>query len=380
MFEAEYTLLDDVVLEEFSANPSAVPVLKKHLDKVCWPAMCANQCPEAVDLLAQHLDKIDWSVLSANSCAVRLFKGNDHLLDWRKVNTNECALDLLGIYEWHGIWNSKSKHFDMEWFSQNPHPLVAKVLSSSPYMERYYHDSDDEEFYDDFENDRPTKWERIWRNFQKNPSEEALQLVQSHCAWEALADDLTSHPHYFTKYFNYETAKRELAVEGTDDYYVQYFPGILRNPSPEAMELVEMHFNAVPANMQLMTSEDWRDLARNPCGVVLVLKWWHMLDAEDLVSAWLGLLANPNASAMPWIEKHWDDLKQCPQSFAFRRALSSNPNAVHVFAKLDLAKMRAKCQPFAEDLMKFVLSPSWICKVCKTYQVAPLDYADLLNV
>lgn len=372
MFEAEYTLTNDVVLDVFSANPSAVPVLKKHLDKVVWRAMCANKCPEAVDLLAQHPGKIVWSVLSANPCAVKLFKGNEHLLDWCQVNTNENALYLLGVYEWLGSWYSKSKHFDLVWFSLNPHPYVTEVLFSSNYMERFYHDEKDNDY---------SKWERIWTNFQKNPSREALHLIQMRCAREVRDYELIyAHPHFFRDEHNHETAENDLSFEDSTDYFVKYFPGILRNPSPEAIELVDLHFNSVPANMRLMTPEYWQDLARNPCGLELVLKWWPLLDAEKTESAWLGLLANPNPSAMPWIEAHWEDLKLSPQSDAFRRALSSNPNAVHLLVKLDLDKMRVKCQPFAEDLLKFVLSPSWICKVCETYQVEPMDYVDLLNV
>ena len=74
---------------------------------------------------------------------------------------------------------------------------------------------------------------------------------------------------------------------------------------------------------------------------------------------WEYLSLNPNAIEL--LEKNLDKVDW--------EHLSLNPNAIHLFAKLDQNTMRLNCQPFAEDLMKYVLNPARLVKLCELYNL-----------
>jgi hypothetical protein len=57
-----------------SANPNAVHLLERNLDKIEWHNLSGN--PSTIRLLEQNPDKIHWNKLSANPNAVHLLERN----------------------------------------------------------------------------------------------------------------------------------------------------------------------------------------------------------------------------------------------------------------------------------------------------------------
>ena len=71
-----------------SSNPciSAINLLSKNLDKVCWSRLSAN--PNAIELLKENQDKIDWFILSSNPNAIDILKENLDIIDESNFSVN----------------------------------------------------------------------------------------------------------------------------------------------------------------------------------------------------------------------------------------------------------------------------------------------------
>jgi len=76
-----------------SRNPNAIHLLEKNLDKVMWTSLSAN--PNAIPILEKHLDKVNWSVLSANPNAIHILEKNLDKVDWYLLSKNPNAIDIL---------------------------------------------------------------------------------------------------------------------------------------------------------------------------------------------------------------------------------------------------------------------------------------------
>jgi hypothetical protein len=57
--------------KELSANPNAIHILERNLDKVNWKELSAN--PNAIHILEKNLHMVDWRFLSTNPNAIHLF-------------------------------------------------------------------------------------------------------------------------------------------------------------------------------------------------------------------------------------------------------------------------------------------------------------------
>jgi hypothetical protein len=58
--------------------------------------------------------------------------------------------------------------------------------------------------------------------------------------------------------------------------------------------------------------------------------------------------------------------------------LSTNPNAIHLLAKLDTNSMRENCKTFAEELAKAVFNPMRAQRMADLYELDMDEYLELL--
>jgi len=111
--------LDKIDWEEASSNLS-VPFLEKHLDKVVWEVFCCNcqdTTQEAIDFLEKHVEKLPmhcWYRLSCRSIAVPLLEKNLDKIAWQRFCINPGGIHLLEQYP---------EKIDWEFLSLNPNAM-----------------------------------------------------------------------------------------------------------------------------------------------------------------------------------------------------------------------------------------------------------------
>jgi hypothetical protein len=103
--------LSDVVWERLSANPAAIHILEKHLDKVDWNILCSN--PAAIHLLLKLPYRIYWFQFSKNThpLAIEHMRKNLEKVNWQNLSANPAAIELLKENQDKIAWY---------WLSQNP--------------------------------------------------------------------------------------------------------------------------------------------------------------------------------------------------------------------------------------------------------------------
>lgn len=100
-----------------SFNPSAVPLLEQHLDKIYWFGLCANPSPDTMPLIEQNLDKLDkecWRLLSKHPHAVFLLESHLENINWIEIAMNPAAISLIKQ-------NLEKIHWDI--LCQNPNAV-----------------------------------------------------------------------------------------------------------------------------------------------------------------------------------------------------------------------------------------------------------------
>ena len=92
-----------------SATPTAIPYLKKNLDKVNWNSLSRN--PAAISILQQNQDKINWYLLSENPAAIHMLEANPEKIKWSNLCRNSAAIHIL---------QQNTDKIDWSILSQNP--------------------------------------------------------------------------------------------------------------------------------------------------------------------------------------------------------------------------------------------------------------------
>lgn len=123
-----------------SENPSAIPFLRQHLDKVCWESLSGN--PGAIELLKENIDEIDWSNLSCNSSAEELIRLYPEKIYWYGLaELHPNASELLSLaplpYTEYLIHLSLNEYAAPEWFipyMDHMTSLIWKNISSNARM------------------------------------------------------------------------------------------------------------------------------------------------------------------------------------------------------------------------------------------------------
>lgn len=80
-----------------SANPYAMDILEKHVDKICWETFSTNPHQRTIDLLLQNPTKMNFKQLSTNTNpnALRLLESHLDKVDWSSLSANPSAIGLL---------------------------------------------------------------------------------------------------------------------------------------------------------------------------------------------------------------------------------------------------------------------------------------------
>ena len=55
-----------------------------------------------------------------------------------------------------------------------------------------------------------------------------------------------------------------------------------------------------------------------------------------------------------------------------------NPNAIHLFTRLNTEKMRENCKAFAEELAQYVFHPIRLMRICEIYGLELDEYFELV--
>jgi hypothetical protein len=95
-----------------SMNPSAIPILKQHINKIDWCSLCSNPCEEAIQILEHNLGHINWNRLSFNYYAVDLLIHNLNQIQWYNFskNTNPKAIEFMKLHIDKIHWSSLSSN------------------------------------------------------------------------------------------------------------------------------------------------------------------------------------------------------------------------------------------------------------------------------
>jgi len=120
-------LCSRINFDTFSANPAAVPFLRKNKKLISWKYLSLN--PEAIDILKENPSKIcyhslclnpkgfellkndiNWKLMSGNpeggNFIISNCKDPENELDWELISKNPSCLELLEMYPWKIVWES----------------------------------------------------------------------------------------------------------------------------------------------------------------------------------------------------------------------------------------------------------------------------------
>ena len=140
--------------------------------------------------------------------------------------------------------------------------------------------------------------------------------------------------------------------------------------NPNAIHLLEQNMekvnwnclsenqNAIPLLEKNMDKISWVWLSGNPNAI-------HLLEQNMDKVYWPNLSHNPNAIHL---------LEQNMEKVDWRYCLYANPNAIHLFARLDTEKMRENCKTFARELAEYVFHPTRLLRLCDAYGLELEEY------
>jgi len=88
-----------------SANPDAIHILSKNLDKVNWDILSLN--PAAIPILKDNPGKINWDLLSCNPSAIEMLKANPDKINRTNLSFNPNREQLKPKYIDFGCFKIK---------------------------------------------------------------------------------------------------------------------------------------------------------------------------------------------------------------------------------------------------------------------------------
>ena len=72
-------------------NPSAIHLLEKNPQNICWDSFSAN--PNAIHMIEKNLDRISWIFLAENPGVIHLFKQNPEKIHWYWLSRNPSIFE-----------------------------------------------------------------------------------------------------------------------------------------------------------------------------------------------------------------------------------------------------------------------------------------------
>ena len=109
-----------------------VPLLKKYPDKIHWPCLCHNKSPEAIALLQENIDKICWRRLADNPSAIPILEKHLDMLFLDDVSFRYLCInpnpDVIPLIE--KILEQAPEKIDWAYLARNPNamPIIKKNL------------------------------------------------------------------------------------------------------------------------------------------------------------------------------------------------------------------------------------------------------------
>jgi hypothetical protein len=103
--------LSEVIWNTIGTNPSALPIIEKHFDKMSWKSLSEN--PAAIHILLKNPSRIDWHTFSKNThpLAIEHMRKNLDKVSWQYMNMNPAAIEIL---------KENPDKIDGYWISVNP--------------------------------------------------------------------------------------------------------------------------------------------------------------------------------------------------------------------------------------------------------------------
>jgi hypothetical protein len=120
-----------------------VPLLKKYPDKIHWPCLCQNKSPEAIALLEENIDKICWRRLADNPSAIPILEKHLDMLFLDDVSFRYLCInpnpDVIPLIE--KILVQAPEKIDWEYLARNPNamPIIKKNLDKIFGNDRVFH-------------------------------------------------------------------------------------------------------------------------------------------------------------------------------------------------------------------------------------------------
>ena len=131
-----------------SHNPAVMSFLQKHLKKIDWYTLSANQSVEAIRILENNLDKVVWHVLSENPSAISIIEANMDKIELYALCKNPQAIhlieqniDRLTDTDFEGLSSNPNAIHILKanldkisrfWFSENPNAIP--ILENNPSL------------------------------------------------------------------------------------------------------------------------------------------------------------------------------------------------------------------------------------------------------
>lgn len=315
-------------------NMNAIHHIKKFVEKELqskyrnewfWTYLSSN--PNAIEILERFPEHIDWKKLSGNPSAIELLEKNKDKIVWKKIlkNTNASyallreAITKLGMTtepQNQKIFEPQVKEYWIK-LSLNPNINAVRILISLHSFISQYMD--------------------FWSCFACNENPAAVKMIED----KLVRKELESSP-------TVELLK-----------FVSRYPKAVYVFAENNMgTLLRMHDELVRKALERShTVEILKILASNPSAIYLFTR-------ENLQKCYIdfdyftsGLCLNPKAIHI---------LEQYIISLDYK-ALSENPNAIHLLFPLDTLRMKIKIASFKKELTAYVECPERKSRIFSTY-------------
>ncbi len=132
------TATGDILWDALSSNPNAVHLLKQYPERVDLQFLSLNfnaidMLEKAVASLTRPINRYEWDYwkyLSANPNAVPLLKKYPDLIHWDILSMNPNAMDML---------EENINKISWSYLNDNPHPRALELLQENPERIEYYY-------------------------------------------------------------------------------------------------------------------------------------------------------------------------------------------------------------------------------------------------
>lgn len=259
--------------------------------------------------------------------------------------------------------------------------------------------------------------DNFWSLLSENPSLTAMHMIKQYLErnphsdkvdWQALSMNPSAIPllemNRRIQWSELSSNPNAIHLLEQKQYLINW-DYLSRNPNPKAIHLLEQNFDkiywihmscnlgAIHVLEQNMDRIQWLWLSKNPNAIHLLeqnldkVDWFQLSSNPEAVRLLeqnptkvrkTSLMKNPNAKHLikEVLRENRLDIKMTRRLYSW---LGHNPKVDEILGRLDLCKMRSQCEPFAKELMGFVLHPSRLIRLCEKYGLELEEYLEMLG-